>query len=73
MADHLGIDVETLRKGNHLIGDFRTYVDLHTMAHVEHLIHLLPVCARTLVDGLEQRRNGEHIVFNDTTIVADEM
>ena len=40
---NLGIDVEALADGDNLLGNLRTNVDLHTVTHVEYLIHLLPV------------------------------
>ena len=45
MSDNLCIDIERLADGYHLLGYFRTHVDLHAVTHVEHLIHLLPVGA----------------------------
>ena len=43
VTHNLGIDVEALADGDNLLGNLRTNVDLHTVTHVEYLIHLLPV------------------------------
>ena len=45
VAYHLGIDVERLAGGYHLIGHLRTNIDFHAVTHVEYLIHLTPVSA----------------------------
>ena len=38
------------------------------MSHIEYLVHFCPVCAALFLDGLEQRRNGEKVVFYYTDI-----
>ena len=43
VTHNLGIDVEALADGDNLLGNLRTYVDLHAVTHVEYLIHFLPV------------------------------
>ena len=43
------------------------------MAHVEHLVHFSPVCAAFLRNGLEERGNGEHVVFDDLAVLAHEV
>ena len=73
VAYDLCVNVERLREGNDLICHLRTYVDFHAVSHVEYLVHFLPVCARTIVNGTEQRRNGEHIVLDDAAVVVDEV
>ena len=73
VADNLGINIEGLRDGDDLLRYFRTYIDLHAVPHIEHLVHFLPVGARTLMDGFKQRRNGEHIVFYHTAVIVDEV
>ena len=45
VAYYLGIDVEALADGDYLLGYLWANVDLHAMAHVEYLVHLLPVGA----------------------------
>ena len=45
VTDDLGINIEDLRYLNDLLSNLWTYVDFHTMTHIEYLIHLLPVCA----------------------------
>ena len=41
----LGIDIETLADGDDLFGNLGTDIDFHTVPHIEHLVHLLPVGA----------------------------
>lgn len=43
MTYNLGIDVKGLREVYDLFCDFRTDVDLHTVAHIENLVHFLPI------------------------------
>ncbi len=45
MANNLAVDIELLGDGNHLIGGFFVGVNLQTVAHVEDLVHLVPVGA----------------------------
>ena len=73
MSHNLGIDVERLGNGNDLLGHLRTHVDFHAMSHIEHLIHLFPVGARTLMDGTEEWGNREHVVLDDTAVVVNEV
>ena len=73
MANDLCIDVERTADGDDLFGHFGAYVDFHAMAHVEHLIHLAPVGAGTLVDGSEEWGYGEHVVLHHAAVVGYEM
>ena len=73
VTDNLGIDVKGLGEGDDLFCHLRTHIDFHTVSHVEHLVHLLPVCTGTLVDGTEQGWNGEHVVLDDLAVVVDEV
>ena len=41
-ADDSGIDVETLGNGDDLFRQFFVYVDFHTVAHIEYLVHFFP-------------------------------
>ena len=43
------------------------------MAHVEYLVHLFPVSAGAVMDGLEERRYREHVVLHDLAVVTNEM
>ena len=70
---NLCVDVEALADGNDLLCHFRTYVDFHAVSHVEHFVHLFPVCAALLLYGLEQRRHGEHVVLYHTAVIVYEM
>jgi hypothetical protein len=73
VTHNLGIDVKALRKGDDLLGNLRTNINLHSVTHVEHLIHLFPVGARTFVDGTEEWGHGEHVVLDDLAVVVDEV
>ena len=70
---YLSIDIERFGNGNDLLGHLRTYVDFHTVTHIEYLVHLAPVCLRAVVDSLEQRGYREHIVLDDAAVVAYEV
>ena len=69
----LRIDTEALRDGDDFLGMLRREIDLQTVTHVEHFVHLRPVCAALLVDCPEKRRYREEIVLDDADVVADEM
>jgi hypothetical protein len=73
MTNYLGIDIEALRDGDYLFGNFRTYIDLHAVSHIEYLIHFLPIGARALVDSTEEGRNWEHVVLDDLAVVVDKV
>ena len=49
---------------------FGREVHFQAMPHIEHLVHFAPVRIALLLDGLEQRWNGEEIVFDDTAVVS---
>ena len=69
----LCIDVEALRDGDYFFGILGTDINLKTMAAVEDFIHLAPVGSALLCDDAEEGRNGEHIILDDTTVIAHEM
>ena len=69
----LRIDTEALRDCDDLLGMLRREIDLKTVTHVEHLVHLGPIGAALLVDCSEKWRYREKIVLDDTDVVADEM
>ena len=73
VTDNLGIDVKGLGEGDDLLSNLRTHIDFHAVSHVEHLVHLLPVCTRTLVDSTEEWGYGEHVVLDDLAVVVDEV
>ena len=70
-ADYLGVDIE----GFGDVDDFLRFVwrdvDLEPVAHVEDLVHLLPIGAALLLDGLEQWRDGEEVVFDDVDVLDE--
>ena len=71
MTNDLAVNVELLGNGNHLIGSLFVGVNLQAVAHVEDLVHLVPVGARGGLDHLEQRRQGQHIVFHNVQFVNE--
>ena len=73
MSDDLGIDVETLAHSDDLVRNFWTDVDLHAVSHVEDLVHLFPICAGAVVNGLEEWGHGEHVVLYHFAVFADEV
>ena len=47
-------------------------VELHTMAHIKHLVHLCPRRTALLLDQLEEWWNSEHIIL-DHVLAFDEV
>ena len=43
------------------------------MSHVEYLVHFVPICSALFLDGAEEGRNGEEVVFDYQAIVAYEV
>ena len=72
-ADHLRVDVEALRDADDSLCILRSDIDLEAMAHVEDPIHLRPIGAAAVLNDLEQRRDGEHIILDDAAVFTDEM
>ena len=72
-ADDLSVDSEALGDCDDFLSMFRRKIDLKTMTHIEHFVHLGPVSAALLVNGLEERRNREEVILDDADVVADEM
>ena len=71
VTDDLCIDVEAACDVDDLLCKLGGKIDFETMAHVEHLVHLGPVGSRLLVDGAEQRRNGEEIILDDMQVLDE--
>ena len=69
----LRVDAEALGYLDHLLGMLRRQIDLETMAHVEYLVHLRPVCTALLMDCPEERWHREQIVLYHTDIVTYEV
>ena len=63
-ANNLCIHAKTLADGDDLLGMLGLHINLQTVAHVEYLVHLGPVCAALLLDCLEQRWNGEEVILD---------
>ena len=72
-SDDLSVDTEALRDLDNLLGVLWREVYLETMTHVEHLVHLGPVCAALLVDSLEERRYREEVVLDYADVVTYEV
>jgi len=73
VTDDLGIDVEGFADSDDLLCNLGTDINLHAMSHIKHLVHLFPVGAGALVDGVEEWGHGEHVVLNHATVVIDEV
>ena len=43
------------------------------MPHVEHLVHFTPIRTAFFGNRLEQRRHGEHVVFDHPAILTYEV
>ena len=71
MTNNLAVNVEFFCDGNHLIGGLIVGVNLQAVAHVEHLVHFMPVGARGGLDHLEQGRQSQHVVFHDVQFVNE--
>ena len=72
-ANNLRIDLETVADTDEFVGDLGRNIKFHAMSHVKHLIHFAPRSARTLLNGLEQRRKREEVVFDDMAALTHEM
>ena len=44
---------------------------MRAMVHVEHFIHLRPVCSALFLYDAEQWRNGEKVVFYDAYLIHE--
>ena len=73
MTYDLCIDIEALADGDDLFCNLWAYIDFHAMTHVEYLVHLLPVGARTVVDSLEEWWYWEHVVLHYLAVFAYEV
>ena len=67
----LCVDAEALADLDDVLCLVGGEVYLHAVTHVEHLVHLCPVRVALLVDGLEERRHGEHVVLDDVQFVDE--
>ena len=65
VANDLAVNIELLGNGNHLIGGLFVGVYFQTMAHIEDLVHFVPIGARGGLDHLEQGRQRQHVVLHD--------
>src|SRR5690554_6774570 len=68
-ADDLGVDIEALADLDYGFGGGLVGINLHTMPHIKHLIHLLPRRLRLLLYHLEQGRDWEEVVFDYVVVV----
>ena len=71
MANDLSIDAEALGDLYNLLRIGSVEVDLKTVAHIEDLVHLLPVCTALLLDGAEEGRHREKIVLDDVDVLDE--
>mmetsp|Transcript_6948 Transcript_6948/g.19752 ORF Transcript_6948/g.19752 Transcript_6948/m.19752 type:complete len:222 (-) Transcript_6948:603-1268(-) len=72
-ADDLGVHIEGLRDLGDGLRRGLVGVELHPVAHVEDLVHLLPGRLRLLLDDPEHRRRGQHVVLDDMQARAEEV
>ena len=63
-AYNLSVYAKALAYFNYLLGMFGAQIYLETVTHVEHLVHLAPVGAALLLDGLEQWGHREQVVLD---------
>ena len=61
---YLRIYAERLAYVYNLLGVFLRQVDLKAVTAVEYLVHLLPFGLALLLDGAEQRRDGEEVILD---------
>lgn len=71
VADDLCVDIERFGNLDDLLRIFGAHVDFEAMTHVEDLVHLLRVCAALLLDGAEEGRHGEEIIFYDVEVLDE--
>ena len=60
----LRIYSERLAYVYNLLGVFLRQIDLEAVTTVEYLVHLLPFGLALLLDGAEQRRDGEEVILD---------
>src|SRR3712207_5173707 len=70
---NLGVYIKFFADLDNSLCYFGIDVNLHSVAHVEYLIHFFPICARAVMDGFKQWRYGEHVVFDHFAIVVHEV
>lgn len=70
---NLCIDVEAFADGNHFFRMLRRKIYFQTVSHIEYLVHFAPVRIALLLDGPEQRRNGEKVVFDNAAVISDKV
>ena len=73
MSYHLSVDVEATAQCYHLLSVLGCHINLHSVSHVKHLIHLAPLSAALLLNESEKRRYGEHIVLHHSTVIIYEV
>ena len=72
-AYNLSVDTEALRDLDHLLSMLWREVNLETMTHIEHLVHLSPISAALLVNRLEERWYREEVVLDHADIITNEV
>ena len=73
MSEVIRIFLETLADLDNLLCIFGGKVNLQAMTHIEYLVGFCIVGTAFLDDGLEERRNGEHVVLDNPAVVTHEM
>ena len=68
IANLLGRDTITAGYVDNFLHARRWYIHLHPVAHIEHLVHFLPVSTGCLLDGGKQGRCWQQVVFDKMNI-----
>ena len=70
-AYDLGGNAEAFAGGDYAFDYFRIAVDFHAVAHVVNAEHFLVAGATGFLDGFEDRRDGQEVVFDDVDSGAE--
>ena len=70
---NLCIYTKDLRNLDNLLGMLWREIDLESVAHIEHLVHLCPISAALLMNSLEERWNREEVILDHATVVTDKV
>lgn len=68
-AYDLSGNAEAFAYADNFVGMFGAEVYLHTVAHVEHFVHLGPVGAAFALDEVKEGRDWEHVVLYDKLVL----
>ena len=63
------IDVERTADVDDRFSRIGIGIDFHTVAHIEDLVHFVPIGTTLFMNQAEERRDGEKVVLDDMNIV----